>query len=98
MIVAVNPAKEIGDYLSNWYYPNIYLVDSSGKEECISPNSRLFKVMMNDLPESTKLLIYSTIQSQKQDRIALKAEMVAKLGHDFTVSGDIDIRLGADSL
>ena len=36
-IVEVRPAKEIGDYLTNWYYSNIYLVDSSGKEECLSP-------------------------------------------------------------
>lgn len=36
-IVEGRLAKEIGDYLTNWYYPNIYLVDSSGKEECLSP-------------------------------------------------------------
>ena len=98
MIVDVKPAKEIGDYLSNWYYPNIYLVSDSGKEECVSPNSRLFQAMMNDLPASTKSQVFSMIQSQKQERIALKADMVARLGHDFTVSGDIDIRLGAESL
>lgn len=98
MIVEVRPAKEIGDYLYNWYYPNIYLVDDSGKEECLSPSSKLFQVTMNDLPESTKSQVYSMIQQQKQERIALKADMIAKLGHDFTVSGDIGIRLGADSL
>lgn len=98
MIVEVRPAKEIGDYLFNWYYPNIYLVDDSGKEECISPSSILFEPTMKDLPPSIRSQVYSMIQQQKQERIALKADMVAKLGHDFTVSGDIDIRLGTDSL
>ena len=51
-IVEVRPAKEIGDYLFNWYYPNIYLVDDSGKEECISPSSILFEPTMKDLPPS----------------------------------------------
>lgn len=98
MIVEVRPAKELGDYLYNWYFPNIYLVDDSGEEECISPSSLLFESRMKDLPPSTRSLVYSRIQEQKQERIVLKAEMVAKLGHDFTVSGDIGIRLGTYSL
>lgn len=98
MIVEVRPAKELGDYLYNWYFPNIYLVDDSGKEECISPSSLLFESIMEDLPPSTRSLVYSRIQEQKQERIALKAEMVARLGHDFTVSGDIGLRLGTYSL
>lgn len=53
---------------------------------------------MKDLPPSIRSLVFSMIQRQKQERIALKADMVAKLGHDFTVSGDISIRLGTDSL
>lgn len=97
-IVEVRPAKEIGDYLFNWYYPNIYLVDDSGKEECLSPNSILFEPTRKDLSPSIRSLVFSMIQRQKQERIALKADMVAKLGHDFTVSGDTSIRLGTDSL
>lgn len=34
-IVEVRPAKEIGDYLYNWYFPNIYLVDDSGRRNVL---------------------------------------------------------------